>query len=287
MSDCKSQGNGGRKTHLTIKSNPSLVFNRSMTAYTPSSAAAVAGEENSMPLRNSLSYQRNGSINTLRSGKALKGKVRKMCSIFESPKHRPSISIDPQQQSPSSSPSPSPSPSPTSNKSSFSPPDSPNLWDFSPVRLPGTEDRVVIYFTSLRGIRRTFHDCQSVRMLFRGFRVNLDERDVSMDVAYKNELQELFGEEESVSLPQVFIKGKHIGGAEVVLNLLEVGELVRMIKGLPFRSLKPCDVCDDMRFIACVNCGGSRKVYDEEEEHTNRCPVCNENGLMRCPLCSS
>lgn len=116
--------------------------------------------------------------------------------------------------------------------------------------------------------------------------MNLDERDVSMDVAYKNELQELFGEE-NVSLPQVFIKGKHIGGAELVLNLLEVGELTRMIKGLPFRSLKPCDVCDDMRFIACVNCGGSRKVYDEEKEQTYRCPVCNENGLMRCPLCSS
>lgn len=73
----------------------------------------------------------------------------------------------------------------------------------------------------------------------------------------------------------------------MALNLLEVGELVRMIKGLPFRSLKPCDVCGDMRFIACVNCGGSRKVYDEEKEQTNQCSVCNENGLMRCPLCSS
>ncbi|KAL1552952.1 hypothetical protein AAHA92_13691 [Salvia divinorum] len=284
MSDCKNHGNGGRKashSHLTIKSNPSLVFNRSMTTLTPSSAAGAVAEDK---LCNPRSYQRNTSIKNLTGASKLKGKVRKMCSIFESPRHHPSGSLD----SPTSlSPSASPSQSPTSNKSSFSPPDSPNLWDFSPIRLPGTEDRVVVYFTSLRGIRRTFHDCQSVRMVFRGFRVNLDERDVSMDVAYKNELQELFGEDEVVNLPQVFIKGKYIGGAEVVLNLLEVGELVRMIKGLPFRSLKPCDVCGDMRFIACVNCGGSQKVYDEEKEQTNRCTVCNENGLMRCPLCSS
>ncbi|KAG6412524.1 hypothetical protein SASPL_125203 [Salvia splendens] len=269
MSDLKNQGNGGRKTshsHLTIKTNPSLVFNRSMTTLTPSSSAAEDKH------RNPRSYQRNTSINFFSASK-LKGKVRKMCSFFESPKRHPSSSLE--------SPTLSPSQSPTS------PPDSPNLWDFSPIRLPGTEDRVVIYFTSLRGIRRTFHDCQSVRMVFRGFRINLDERDVSMDVAYKNELQELFGEDELVTLPQVFIKGKHIGGAEVALNLVEAGELVRMIKGLPFRSLKPCDVCGDMRFIACVNCGGSRKVYDEKKEQTNRCTVCNENGLMRCPLCSS
>lgn len=289
MPDYTNKGNGGKKTHLTIKSKPSSVFNRSMTAYTPSSAAAsaVAAGEDKSQLRNPLaSFQRNKTQLRGRGGNnTLKGKVRKMCSIFESPRHhRPSINID-SQNSPSSSPSPSPSPSPTSNRSSFSPPDSP-VKEYSTVKLPGTEDRVVIYFTSLRGVRRTFHDCQSVRMVFRGFRVNLDERDVSMDVAYKNELQELFGEE-NVSLPQVFVKGKHVGGAEQVLNHLEVGELMMMIKGLPFRSLKPCDVCDDMRFIACVNCGGSRKVYDEDKEQTNRCPVCNENGLMRCPLCSS
>lgn len=261
-----NQGNGGKKAHLTIKTNASSVFNRSMTACAPSAAAAaVAGEE-----KPASHLQRNGSIKTLNSpagGNSFKGKVKKLCSIFESPKSNQSSSFDPE-YSPS-----------------LSPLNSPNLSEFSSVRLPGTEDRVVIYFTSLRGIRRTFQDCHSVRMVFRGFRVNIDERDVSMDAAYKKEMLELFGEK--VSLPQVFIKGNHIGGAELVINLVEVGELVRMLKGLPLRSLKPCDVCDDYRFIACVNCGGSRKVFDEDKEQINRCPVCNENGLMRCPLCST
>ncbi|KAH6766505.1 hypothetical protein C2S52_017488 [Perilla frutescens var. hirtella] len=269
MGDCKNQGNAGNKTHLSIKTKPTSVFNRSMTAYAPSAAAqalaavAVAREEKTS------SYNRNGSM----KGNAYKGNVKKLCSVFDSPKHQQSISFDPPHL-------------PSHTPWVFTPPDSPDLSEFSSVRLPGTEDSVVIYFTSLRGIRRTFHDCQSVRMVFRGLRVNVDERDLSMDVAYKKELQELFGEK-NVSLPQVFIKGNHIGGAELVLNLLEVGELVRMIKGLPLRSLKPCDVCDDVKFIACVNCGGSRKVFDDDKDQINRCPVCNENGLMRCPICCS
>lgn len=241
-----NQGNGEKKTHLAIKTNASSPFNRSMTVCAPSPAAAAAGEEKPA---------------------SFKGKVKKLCSIFESPKHNESSTFDPD-YSPS-----------------LSPLNSPNLEDFSSVRLPGTEDRVVIYFTSLRGIRRTFQDCHRVRMIFRGFRVNIDERDISMDAAYKKEMEELFGGR--VSLPQVFIKGNHIGGAELVMNLVEEGELVRMLKGLPLRSLKPCDVCDDLRFIACVNCGGSRKVFDDDKEQINRCPVCNENGLMRCPICCS
>jgi hypothetical protein len=39
--------------------------------------------------------------------------------------------------------------------------------------LSGCEDKIVIYFTSLRGIRKTYEDCCSVRMIFRGFRVSL------------------------------------------------------------------------------------------------------------------
>ncbi|KAL2514658.1 Glutaredoxin family protein [Forsythia ovata] len=154
----------------------------------------------------------------------------------------------------------------------------------SPFRLPGTEDRVVVYFTSLRGIRRTFQDCHDIRMIFKGFRVRLDERDISMDAIYRKELQKVLGETK-VSLPQIFIKGKYIGGADVVKQLLEGGELVRMIKGLPLMASKPCDACDDVRFVPCTNCNGSRKVFDEDDEKVNRCPECNENGLVHCPLC--
>ena len=48
-----------------------------------------------------------------------------------------------------------------------------------------------------------------------------------------------------------------------------------------------CDSCGDVRFASCTNCNGSRKVFDEEEDRVQRCLECNENGLIRCPDCSS
>ncbi|KAK9154702.1 hypothetical protein Sjap_002182 [Stephania japonica] len=153
------------------------------------------------------------------------------------------------------------------------------------IVLAGTEDRVVVYFTSLRGIRRTYEDCCSVRMILRGFRVPVDERDISMDSAYRKELQSL-NLSKIVSLPQVFIRGKHIGGAEEVRQLHESGELAKMLKGFPVRSPgSVCEGCGDARFVPCFNCNGSRKVFCEEEEQLRRCPDCNENGLIRCPEC--
>ncbi|KZV19574.1 hypothetical protein F511_13460 [Dorcoceras hygrometricum] len=290
MADLKSQRNN--------KKNEPWVLNRSVTINSSASAAAAAGDvignKPLYSLYNSLELQRNGSIKGLYSspfgsmvsaGNSLKGKVRKLCSIFESSK-RSSTPLNPQ-------PLPSPSTAPTkptkllltaSDSSSIVPKNSPSPVSDSLFRLPGTEDRVVVYFTSLRGIRRTFQDCHSVRMIFRGFRVNLDERDISMDVAYRKELQKVLGENH-VSLPQVFIKGKYIGGAEVIKQLLEAGELTRLIKGLPLRGFQPCSACDDVRFVPCVNCSGSRKVFDEDEERSKRCLECNENGLVRCPLC--
>ncbi|GFP99483.1 uncharacterized protein at5g39865 [Phtheirospermum japonicum] len=275
MADRKTQGTGyaaGKKLqNNNSKINPSSVFNRSLTV---NSSAAAANN----PLYNlytTPAFQRNGSVKGLHgssfgsAGNSFSGKVRKLRSIFESSKH-PSTNHN--SQSP-----PLPSPTPT-------PKNAPSPVPDSRIRLPGTEDRIVIYFTSLRGIRRTFQDCHSIRLIFRGFRVNLDERDISMDVAYRKELQKVLGEN-NLGLPQVFIKGKHIGGADVVKHMLEVGELARMIKGLPLRAMKPCDACDDVRFIPCTNCSGSRKVFDEDEEQPKRCPECNENGLARCPLC--
>ncbi|KAL8546828.1 hypothetical protein ACS0TY_006519 [Phlomoides rotata] len=263
----------------------SSYFNRSVTLNS-SSTSPEAADKPLYNLYNTPAFQRAGSIKSLYSspfgsmvsaGNSLKGKVRKLCSIFESPKQPPSP------------PAAKPSKlliTAASDSSNFISKSIPSpVFDY-PFRLPGTEDRVVIYFTSLRGIRKTFQDCHSIRMIFRGLRINLDERDISMDSAYKKELQRVLGEN-TISLPQVFIKGKYIGGADVIRQLLEAGELPRLIKGLPLRSIKPCDACDDMRFIPCTNCNGSRKVFDEDEEQQKRCTDCNENGLVRCPLCCS
>lgn len=153
------------------------------------------------------------------------------------------------------------------------------------IRLPGTEDRIVVYSTSLRGIRRTYDDCYAVRMILRGFRVPVDERDVSMDSAYRIELLTVLGEK-TVSLPRVFIRGKYVGGVDEVKQLYEGGDLLKLLKGFPLRDTRlVCESCGDARFVPCLNCSGSRKIYSEEEDTMRRCVDCNENGLMRCSNC--
>ena len=165
--------------------------------------------------------------------------------------------------------------------SSFS---SSNIW----FKLPGAEDKIVIYFTSLRGIRKTYEDCCSVRMIFRGFRVPVDERDISMDSEFKNELQKALGGSKSWSLPQVFIRGKYIGGSDEVKQLHENGELAEILNGFPtLESGLVCNGCGGMRFLPCLSCNGSRKVFEEDEKELRRCSDCNENGLIRCPGCCS
>ncbi|KAK4412880.1 hypothetical protein Salat_2935200 [Sesamum alatum] len=151
--------------------------------------------------------------------------------------------------------------------------------------LVGAEDRIVLYYTSLRGIRKTYEDCCAVRVIFRGFRVCIDERDISMDRSYRTELQDAL-KGKAVSLPQVFIKGKYIGGAEEIKQLNETGELAKLLEGFPLKDLGfVCESCGDARFVPCPSCNGSRKVYEEEEGKLRRCPDCNENGLVRCSGC--
>ncbi|KAK1577409.1 hypothetical protein Q3G72_021543 [Acer saccharum] len=151
--------------------------------------------------------------------------------------------------------------------------------------VPATKNQIVIYFTSLRGIRKTYEDCCSVRMIFKGFRVQVDERDISMDSMYRKELQSLLGGK-SMSLPQVFIRGNHIGGAEDIKQMNEAGDLAKILEGFPVGDpLFVCESCGDARFVPCPNCCGSKKVFDEIEEQLRRCPDCNENGLIRCPAC--
>jgi glutaredoxin domain-containing cysteine-rich protein 1 len=200
------------------------------------------------------------------AGNSIKGKVKQLCSLFESPKspEEPNFKLK------------------TAPKSVEPVSDIP-----ATIRLPGTEDRIVVYLTSLRGIRRTYEDCYSVRMIFRGFRVWIDERDVSMDSAYRRELQGVLGEK-NVTLPQVFVRGKYLGGAEIIKQLFEIGELAKILQGFPVREPGfVCESCGDVRFAPCANCDGSRKVFDEEEERVKRCLECNENGLIRCPDCCS
>lgn len=211
------------------------------------------------------------------------GVVKRLCNFFESPK--PSSSESPKLRGSKSIEN---SDSPTKPLD----PAAKSVDSASVIRLPGTEDRIVLYFTSLRGIRRTYEDCYAVRNIFRGFRVWVDERDISMDANYRKELMSVLGENNKrkghVALPQVFIRGRHVGGADVIRYMFEVGELAKVLEGLPrTKGGFVCESCGDVRFAPCGNCSGSRKVFDEDEGMLKRCLECNENGLIRCPNCCS
>ncbi|XVE58989.1 hypothetical protein DITRI_Ditri05aG0008100 [Diplodiscus trichospermus] len=153
-----------------------------------------------------------------------------------------------------------------------------------PVSIPDADKRIVVYFTSLRVVRSTFEDCKIVRSILRGFRVSIDERDLSMDSRFLNELQAILGQRK-LTLPRVFIGGRYMGGAEEIKQLHETGELKKFVEGLPAAEPGICDVCGGYRFILCNECNGSRKLYTEKSGFKT-CTACNENGLIRCPSCS-
>ncbi|KAI3739335.1 hypothetical protein L2E82_29738 [Cichorium intybus] len=56
-------------------------------------------------------------------------------------------------------------------------------------------------------------------------------RDISMDYAYGRELLSVLGEKQTVRLPQVFIKGKYIGGVlrSVMLVAMFDSSLLRIV----------------------------------------------------------
>lgn len=147
---------------------------------------------------------------------------------------------------------------------------------------PGSEDKIVLYFTSLRGIRKTYENCCLVRLILKGFGVHVDERDIWMHSKFKEELTNLM-EGEAVSVPKLFIKGRYIGGAEDVKRLHEEGVLQTLLEGLPAEGNSMCDVCGGVRFVPCTTCSGSCKTILIHE--VLRCPDCNENGLILCPSC--
>lgn len=159
------------------------------------------------------------------------------------------------------------------------------------ISIPGAEKRVVVYMTSLRVVRPTFEACRTVQSILRGFRVSIDERDLSMDSRFLDELQNIMAEggddeieKTKLTLPRVFIGGRYIGGADEVKQLHETGELKKFVDGLPAVTPGVCKFCGDFRFILCDECSGSHKCYTDKCGFRS-CTLCNENGLIRCPSC--
>ncbi|KAJ4840513.1 hypothetical protein Tsubulata_000452 [Turnera subulata] len=154
------------------------------------------------------------------------------------------------------------------------------------VAIPDAENSIVVYFTSLRVVRSVFEDCKSVRSILRGFRVTMDERDLSMDSSFLGELQQIFSAAGAARppLPIVFIGGRYVGGAEEIRQLHEVGELKKIVEGLPEGDTGVCEACGGHGFVVCEDCNGSHKLYTEKTGFKT-CTACNENGLVRCPSC--
>lgn len=143
---------------------------------------------------------------------------------------------------------------------------------------------VVFYSTSLRGIRKTFDDCSQVRFLLRSLKVRFEEKDVSMHRDYRDEMWKLLGGERAVP-PKLFIRGRLVGGADEVIGLHEQGELRELLQGIPLdSSTGSCGQCGNFRFIICSSCSGSCRIVVDTGKRVE-CTMCNENGLVRCPIC--
>ncbi|CAL4934974.1 unnamed protein product [Urochloa decumbens] len=169
---------------------------------------------------------------------------------------------------------------------------------------PGGERAVVFYTTSLRGVRKTFEDCATVRRLLEGLRVAFLERDVSMHAPYREELRALLcrdqdgggaGQAPAFPVPpRLFVDGRYLGGADEVVALHERSQLRPVLRRAPRRGAGegPCAVCGGAWFVVCGGCSGSHWLHDAGGATATAaagrvaCSACNENGLVPCPLCS-
>ncbi|CAH9129257.1 unnamed protein product [Cuscuta epithymum] len=157
------------------------------------------------------------------------------------------------------------------------------------ISLPGSEKQIVVYSTSLRVVRRTFSDCRDVLSILRSYRVSIDERDLCADAGFVDELQRILGvrERTKLTLPQVFIRGRYIGGAAEIRRLHEAGELKKCVEGLPPASPDACEMCGGHRYILCDECSGSRKGFcGDKLGGFSTCTACGQSGLTICPSCA-
>jgi glutaredoxin domain-containing cysteine-rich protein 1 len=160
-----------------------------------------------------------------------------------------------------------------------------------PERRPAGKggEGIVLYTTTLRGVRRTFEDCERARQAVEGYATEAgivpEVRDVSLHGEYLKEMKELAGEE--VVVPRLFMRGRYIGGIDEVMDLADTGKLREMLKWVQEGkgASKDCEGCGGARFVPCFTCHGSCKVVTADGKGVERCGMCNENGLDLCPIC--
>ncbi|KAL8265826.1 hypothetical protein R6Q59_003170 [Mikania micrantha] len=118
----------------------------------------------------------------------------------------------------------------------------------------GFHDRVVLYHTSNGVIVKTQDVCQEVRKILDGYGKRVDERDLYLDSSYKKQLKAIFGSG-SYTLPQLFISGKYIGGADEIRKIHWSGALRKKLDRLPKRDYpSSCRTCMNTRFASLSMC---------------------------------
>ncbi|GJZ46739.1 glutaredoxin domain-containing cysteine-rich protein 1 [Tanacetum coccineum] len=126
------------------------------------------------------------------------------------------------------------------------------LEDYPEICPPGGADKVVIYSTSLGGIRRTYEDCNQVRSIMELHGFVYEERDISLHGEFRTQLRELLVDSvsDSVSVPRMFVKGRYIGGVDEIVGLNETGRLRRILSRVGIEK--------QVGRQACEGCGGAR-----------------------------
>lgn len=61
--------------------------------------------------------------------------------------------------------------------------------------------------------------------------------------------------------------------------------MVELLAGIPTAMAgRVCDGCGGVSFVPCMEFSGSCKLVNDDNMVV-RCPDCNENGLIQCPIC--
>ncbi|XP_001990907.2 glutaredoxin domain-containing cysteine-rich protein CG12206 [Drosophila grimshawi] len=149
--------------------------------------------------------------------------------------------------------------------------------------------KVVLYTTSMGIVRETYAKCANVKQILRTLLIKFEERDVFMSIEYQKEMRERM-HNETISVPQLFVEGQHIGDADIVERLNESGELRQLLR--PYKSLATaytCRTCGGYRLLPCPSCSGSKKSVHRNHFTTEfvalKCMNCDEVGLVKCPKC--
>eukprot|EP00055_Hartaetosiga_balthica_P009848 m.40359 g.40359 ORF g.40359 m.40359 type:complete len:572 (+) comp6921_c0_seq5:61-1776(+) len=144
---------------------------------------------------------------------------------------------------------------------------------------------IVLYITSVTGIRSTYESCQKMIKIFQLQGKKYRVKNIALDSRFAKELAERLSPEATV--PQAFVNFAHLGDLERVTQLNESKKLNEILHSFE-TSTSDCDKCGGSGFYPCTWCFGSKKSIKTSFAKTDsvlKCTVCNEIGLQRCDAC--